>query len=194
MKYKLLALLTDRPDDIDWSVLDLNHPAVKWVQEYYNHYGSLPTLQLFAEECLEPGEQPIATAPWSYYEREHSDLLFVQEATKHLEQFNKQYADDPKKAILLLRDHFAKLSEPADTTQPADIAKQTAERWERFSLKKGARIKIGIQPFDDATGGISPDDEYLIVSARLGSGKSFIGQKFALEMAKQGLNVGLYSG
>ena len=194
MKYKLLALLTDRPDDIDWSVLDLNHPAVKWVQDYHKRYGSLPTLQLFAEECLEPGEQPIATAPWSYYEREHSDLLFVQEATKHLEQFNKEYSDDPKKAILLLRDHFAKLSEPTDTTQPADIAKQTAERWERFSLKKGARIKIGIQPFDDATGGISPDDEYLIVSARLGSGKSFIGQKFALEMAKQGLNVGLYSG
>ena len=194
MKYKLLALLTDRPDDINWSVLDVNHPAVKWVQDYYKHYGSLPTLQLFAEECLEPGEQPIATAPWSYYEREHADLLFVQQATKHLEQFNKEYADDPKKAILLLRDHFAKLSEPVDTTQPADIAKQTAERWERFSLKKGARIKIGIQPFDDATGGISPDDEYLIVSARLGSGKSFIGQKFALEMAKQGLNVGLYSG
>ena len=90
MKYKLLALLTDRPDDIDWSVLDLNHPAVKWVQEYYNHYGSLPTLQLFAEECLEPGEQPIATAPWSYYEREHSDLPFVPEATKHSEQLNKQ--------------------------------------------------------------------------------------------------------
>lgn len=194
MKYKLLALLTDRPDDINWSVLDVNHPAVKWVQDYYRHYGSLPTLQLFAEECLEPGEQPIATAPWSYYEREHADLLFVQQATKYLEQFNKEYADDPKKAILMLRDHFAKLSEPVDTTQPADIAKQTAERWERFSLKKGARIKIGIQPFDDATGGISPDDEYLIVSARLGSGKSFIGQKFALEMAKQGLNVGLYSG
>ena len=194
MKYKLLALLTDRPDDINWSVLDVNHPAVKWVQDYHKHYGSLPTLQLFAEECLEPGEQPIATAPWSYYEREHADLLFVQQATKHLEQFNKEYADDPKKAILLLRDHFAKLSEPVDTTQPADIAKQTAERWERFSLKKGARIKIGIQPFDDATGGISPDAEYLIVSARLGSGKSFIGQKFALEMAKQGLNVGLYSG
>lgn len=194
MKYKLLALLTDRPDDVNWSVLDVNHPAVKWVQDYHKHYGSLPTLQLFADECLEPGEQPLATAPWSYYEREHADLVFVQDATKHLEQFNKDYADDPKKAILLLRDHFAKLSEPVDTTQPADIAKQTAERWERFSLKKGARIKIGIQPFDDATGGISPDDEYLIISARLGSGKSFIGQKFALEMAKQGLNVGLYSG
>lgn len=172
MKYELLALLTDRPDDIDWSVLDKDHPAVKWVKSYYDTYNSLPTLELFAQECLEEGEPPIASAPWAYYLREAHDVSFVKEAAKYLDVFNSTYAADPKKAILQLRDSFAKLSEPAKTLEPADIAAQTAERWERFRLKKGARIKTGIEPFDEASGGISPDDEFMILSARLGVGKA----------------------
>lgn len=195
MKYKLLALLTDRPDDIEWQALgDLSHPAVRWVRDYYDTYGDLPSLELFAQECLEPGEPPISTAPWSYYVKDAADIRFVQEATKYLERFNSTYANDPKQAILALRDSFAKLSEPSSKFPVADIAAQTKERWEKFTLKQAPRIKIGIQPFDDASGGISPDDEFLVLSARLGVGKSMVGQYVALEMAKQGLNVGIYSG
>ena len=195
MKYKLLALLTDRPDDIDWTALgDLQHPAVRWIRDYYDTYGSLPSLELFAQECLDDGEPPISTAPWSYYVKEAADLKFVQEATKYLDAFNRNYANDPKLAILSLRDSFAKLSEPQSRFSVADIAEQTKERWEHFSLKRAPRIKIGIQPFDDASGGISPDDEFMVLAARLGSGKSFWAQYMALEMAKQGLNVGIYSG
>ncbi len=172
MKYKLLALLTDRPENVDWSVLD-EHPATKWVKDYYDTYGSLPTLELFAQECLEEGEKPIATAPWAYYVREANDVKFVQAAGKSIEKFNNAYANDPKAAILALRDEFIKLNEPtANTFVPADIAEQTRERWERFRLRQGARIKTGIQPFDEASGGISPDDEFMILSARLGIGKA----------------------
>ena len=194
MKYELLALLTDRPDDIDWSILDLTSPAVLWVKGYYEDFGTLPTLELFAQECLDEGEKPISTAPWSYYVREAHNVQFVQEATKYLEIFNRTYADDPQKAILALRDQFAKLNEPNSVLQPADIAAQTKERWERFGLRHGSRIKTGLVPFDEASGGLSPDDEFMILSARLGQGKSFILHFIALEMAKQGLNVGLYSG
>lgn len=196
MKYRLLALLTDRPDDIDWSVFndDPNHNALLWVQQYYKDFGVLPSLELFAQECLEEGEKPISTAPWSYYVKEAHDVQFVQEATKYLEVFNRTYANDPKQAILALRTKFSQLSEPNDSPEPADIAKQTKERWERFALKQGARIKTGLAPFDEAAGGVSPDDEFMVLSARLGQGKSFILHYIALEMAKQGLNVGLYSG
>lgn len=200
MKYKLLALLTDRPEEIDWSVLVDNdekqlHPAAQWVKDYYDTYGSLPTLELFAQECLDEGEQPIATAPWGYYVREANNVKFVQEAGKYIEKFNAGYANDPKAAILALRDAFSKLNEPAASSfTPADIAEQTKERWEKFRLRQGARIKTGIVPFDEASGGISPDDEFMIMSARLGQGKSFILHFVALEMAKQGLRVGLYSG
>lgn len=194
MKYELLALLTDRPDDIEWDVLDSLHPAVKWVHDYYDTYGSLPTLDLFAEECLAEGEKAMSTAPWAYYVREAHNAQFVQSATKYLERFNRDYVNDPKAAILALRDEFSKLAEPTKTTEPADIAAQTKERWERFKLKHGARIKTGIEPFDEAAGGISPDDDFMILSARLGVGKSFLLHYIALSMAKQGLNVGIYSG
>lgn len=194
MKYQLLALLSDRPDDIDWSVLDLNHPAVKWAKDYYNTYSSLPTVELFAQECLESGESAIPAAPWQYYVKEAKDVKFVEDAVTYLEVFNKSYAGDPKAAILALKDEFTKLAEPKKVTAPADIAAQTSERWARFALRKGARIKLGIQPFDDASGGISPDDEFMILSARLGIGKSMLAHYIALSMAKQGLVVGLYSG
>ena len=194
MKYKLLALINDAPDAPDWSILDLQHPAVVWVKSYYDTYGALPTPQLFATECLEPGEQPIATAPWKYYVKEALDVRFVQEATKYLEGFNKSYSADPKKAILALRDSFTKLNEPTKQIEPADIAAQTKERWERFALKQSARIKIGIEPFDEASGGVNPDEEFLVIGARLGQGKSLIVHKVALAIAMQGLNVGIYSG
>ena len=189
MKNELLALLTDRPEDIDWAVCgELTHPALLWVKEYKENYGELPTLELFAEECLDEGEMPKAQAPWSYYVREHQNLLFVEEATKYLDSFNRNYALDPKKAILQLRDEFQRIQAPTDQTFiPAEIVSQTAERWEYFTKKKGARIQTGIPEFDATSGGISPDDEFMIISARLGQGKSFILHLIALNLAKQAI-------
>ena len=196
MKNELLALLTDRPNDIDWEVCgDLQHPALLWVKKYKDTYGELPSLQLFAEECLEEGEEPKAQAPWSYYVREYQDAQFVTAANKYIEAFNRNYALDPKKAILQLRDSFQGIVAPSDQTfVPAEIVAQTAERWEHFTKKKGARIQVGIPEFDEASGGISPDDEFMIISARLGQGKSFLLHLVALNLAKQGHSVGLYSG
>ena len=99
MKNELLALLTDRPVEVDWSILDPTHPAVQWTKEYYDNYLSLPTLELFIEECLPEGESAIALAPWSYYVKQEKDVKFVEEASKYLEQFNNDYLNDPKKAI-----------------------------------------------------------------------------------------------
>jgi hypothetical protein len=194
MKNELLALMTDRPDDIDWSILDIQHPAVAWVKEYYNLYNQLPTLELFKEECLPEGEDGNALAPWSYYVRQHNDLIFVQEAQKYLQNFNTDYIADPKKAILNLRSKFQLLSEPSKSLDPVDVAKEVEGRWARFKAKKGTGIKTGIEPFDEVSGGLDPDDEFLILSARLGAGKSFVAHFIALNMAMQGLNVGIYSG
>ena len=194
MKNELLALLTDRPDDIDWSILDCSHPAVQWTKDYEDLYGSLPTLELFAEECLPDGEKPMALAPWSYYVKQEMDLRFVQNATGYLEAFNTKYTTDPKKAILELREQFEKLSEPSNRMNPVDVFESLEERWAKFSKNKGRGIRTGIEPFDEASGGLNPEDEFLILSARLGMGKSFLAHFIALNMAMQGLNVGIYSG
>lgn len=172
MKNELLSLLTDRPDDIDWSILDSKHPAVQWVREYYDTYAQLPTLNLFINECIPDGEDSMALAPWSYYVKQSRDMQFVSEATKYLELFNRSYVDDPKRAILDLREKFQKLSEPNSGAQPVDVFQSLDERWEKFSRKKGKGIKTGIEPFDEASGGLDPDDEFLILAARLGMGKA----------------------
>ena len=172
MKNQILALLHDRPDDIEWSVLDLNHPAVKWIKTYHETYSSLPAVGLFAQECLDEGEDTRAIAPWDYYVKEARDVRFVEEAVQYLDVFNKKYANDPKQAILALRDTLAKLNEPLASVMPVDIAATTKERWEKFAQRQAARIKTGILPFDEASGGISPDDEFMILSARLGIGKA----------------------
>lgn len=54
--------------------------------------------------------------------------------------------------------------------------------------------KTGFEPLDRVLGGIDPENENMVIAARPGLGKTYILLTIGVNLAKQGLNVGLYEG
>ena len=182
----LSALLLDRPDDVDWSLFDETADEVK---EYFSSYGQLPTFDFMKDKI--DLQQP--DAPWIVYEKELKDARFIQQSMPALEKFNTRYQEDPKSAILTLRDTLSKLAEPNATVAGISLTKDLS-RFERFASPEASRIMMGLEPLDKVTGGIAKKGELVIFAARTGVGKSWVAHYVAKSMALSGLKVGIYSG
>lgn len=79
-----------------------------------------------------------------------------------------------------------------------DLLKDTADRYnayvERTQDFSKFYVSTGFSELDKIIGGWDRKEEYGLIVARTNTGKSFVGIKMALAAAKQGLNVGFYSG
>ena len=78
-----------------------------------------------------------------------------------------------------------------------DILRDTTrfdEYLEKTKDPKSFFFSTGFQELDALTNGFDRKEEIVVVSARPGVGKSLISLKFAIQAAKDGLRVGLYSG
>ncbi len=71
-------------------------------------------------------------------------------------------------------------------------------RYERYLDRLHNRtnhyISTGFKELDDMIGGIDRSEENMVIAARTGVGKSWTLIKIAVEAAKQGMRVGIYSG
>lgn len=185
-----LALLEERPAEFDLSLFEKSD-ARDFVEKYYEQYGELPAKELFREQFKV--EQEHAYAPWSYYEQRLQEEKFIREAIPALTAFNNEYEGDQKQALIHLRERLTSLAEPAAKAAPVSIIHDTS-RYERFKNTDNTRILTGIKPFDEASGGLSKRDEFMVISARLGIGKSWVAHAMAANMCQAGYRVGLYSG
>lgn len=185
----IAALLRETPDDIDLSLLPNTREAT-FIKQYVSRYGELPPQNVFEKE-FEP--LPAEHAPWAFYENKLHEEKFIREALPALTNFNQAYEKDQKQALLDLREKLVDLAEPRQRTKGVSIIKDTS-RFETFKQQDGARILTGIQPLDEASGGLAKKDEFMIVSARLGIGKSWLAQYIAKSMCANGHRVGIYSG
>lgn len=186
----VLALLNDAPVDVDFSLFTDSDQKL-FIRSYYDTERSLPTLDLFCLRFNLVDEK--VKGPWSYYRKELQDRKFVKEALPILKEFNLHYESEPYRATIELRDGLVKLSTPTTSVVPVSVVKDRS-RFERFRSDKGGRILTGIKPLDDVSGGLSCKDEFMIISARLGIGKSWIAHSMAHSMANDGHIVGIYSG
>ena len=184
------ALLTDRPKDVDLHLLE-DSQYKQFVMNYFNQFGELPSIKTFENEFNI--ELPKDFAPWQFYADKLKEELFIKEAVPALEQFNDTYASDQTSALLTLRDKLAKLIEPTHEVNSVSIINDTS-RFERFRQTDGQRILTGLKPLDDLSGGLSRKDDFMIISARLGVGKSWVALAIAVNMAVNGYRVGVYSG
>lgn len=184
------SLLQERPNDVDFELFEDSREK-RFLVDYYNKFGELPPKEVFEKE-LEI-ELPATTAPWRFYENKLREEKFIRDALPALINFNKNYEKDQKEALLKLREQLMSLTEPTNQLEPVSIIKDLS-RYERFKDKDNARIPTGIAPFDAASGGLSKKDEFLIISARLGIGKSWVAHLMATNMVKEGYRVGFYSG
>lgn len=187
---EIVALLRDKPVDVDFSIFPQSR-EVDFVRSYYGKYGQLPAEQVFVSEMQI--EQPGEVGPWIFYENKLKEDKFIRDALPALTGFNKEYEKDQKTALINLREKLVTLAEPSEHVAPISIVRDTG-RYARFKDVSNARIPTGIKPLDDACGGLSVKDEFMIVSARLGIGKSWIAHSMAANMCLAGYKVGLYSG
>lgn len=187
---KYISLLTDKPVDIDFSLFEKSAQK-DFIESYYNKAGELPDVRLFVKEFNIEDGTPIA--PWGFYENKLKEEKFIRDAIPALKGFNEHYDKDQKKALLDLRENLLSLAEPSEKVKPVSIVKDTS-RYSNFKNQSNARILTGIKPLDEASGGLSIQDEFAIISARLGIGKSWVAHAIATNMAQQGYTVGLYSG
>ena len=185
----IAALLQEKPDDVDLTLLP-DTRETKFIKQYVSRYGELPPPSVFEKE-FEP--LPAEHAPWAFYENKLYEEKFIREALPALMNFNQTYEKDQKQALLDLRERLVALAEPRQRTNAVSIIKDLS-RFENFKRQDNARLLTGIKPLDEASGGISKKDEFMIVSARLGIGKSWIAQYIAKSMCVNGHRVGIYSG
>lgn len=184
------ALLEERPNDVDFSLFERSKET-DFVKSYYDRFGSLPDKAVFESEFQV--ELPTAHAPWAFYETKLKEDKFIREALPALTAFNNQYENDQKAALLQLRTKLVALAEPDNVLEPVSIVKDLS-RYERFKDQSNSRIPTGIKSLDEISGGLSKKDEFCIVSARLGIGKSWVAHFMAKSMCEAGYRVGLYSG
>lgn len=100
-------------------------------------------------------------------------------------------------AVRLYKDSAEDLNKVGVSMKCIDIIKDTSrfdsyiERTRDFNKYF---ISTGFPELDEIIGGFDRHEELAIVVARPGVGKSWLGLKFAVEAAKKGLTVGIYSG
>jgi replicative DNA helicase len=184
------SLLSAKPSDVDFDLFESSREK-KFLAFYFDKFGELPPKEVFEQE-LEV-ELPTVFAPWPFYENKLKEAKFISEALPALVNFNKTYETDQKEALLKLREQLVSLAEPNSSLAPVSIVNNLI-RYEHFKDKANARILTGIKPLDEASGGLSMRDEFVIISARLGIGKSWLAHAMATNMTLAGYRVGLYSG
>lgn len=187
---KYSALLEERPTDIDFNIFEHTKYDI-FIENYFNKFGTLPDKVTFEKEF--DVKLPAEHAPWKFYEDKLRGQKFIRDAIPYLTQFNDMYDKDQEQAVLKLRDQLAGLAEPTVGLKPTSIVRNL-ERYEHFKDQTNTRIPTGIKPLDEISGGLSKKDEFCIVSARLGIGKSWVAHFMAASMCEAGYRVGLYSG
>ena len=187
---RFAALLTERPEEVDFSLFEPS-PELDFVKDYYDKFKELPQKEVFEKELAV--SLPTTFAPWAYYKSKMVEDSFIRQALPVLTRFNQEYDENQKGALLHLREQLMQLVEPSESLHPVSIVKDVS-RYERFKQQDNSRIPTGIKQLDDACGGLSKKDEFMIISARLGIGKSWVAHAMAMNMCRSGYKVGLYSG
>lgn len=186
----LVALTTGEWENCTLFKEDVEPEVFHFAEAFYNRTGQVPEVSVLRERFP---DLPIPTqTPFQFYKEEREKELYVERATPILERFNAQSQTDFSEALLQLRTALQDLERPKDLTGHS-LKNSVQQRIDFFAQTAPRRLRTGIEPLDNATGGME-QDEFFVISARLGIGKSWVGQFIAANLAKQGKTVLFYSG
>lgn len=147
---------------------DIEPEIYAFTEQYYNRTGNVPPVSLLKERFA---DLPVPTnTPFQFYKEELEKELFIERATPVLERFNAQSQVDFSSALLELRSQLQDIERPKDV-QGHSLKSTVQDRINFYAHSAPQRLRTGIEPLDAATGGLE-QDEYFIISARLGIGKA----------------------
>lgn len=183
-------------NNIDNTYFDKYKDEFNFINEHYSQYKVVPDKATFVNKFpdfvfTEVNETEKYLIQALDEERTYNRMVPILNNT-----VNKAKTDS-RTAVEYLLNEVSNLSkntgfEAIDLVKSAD--KRLEEYLERTKHKDKYYVTTGFQELDEIVGGWDRKEEYGVVTARTGKGKSFLISYFALHCAKLGLKVGIYSG
>lgn len=168
----------------------------KYIQNHLNKYGNLPDLESFL--TIFPDFEVLNVKESNRF---LLDELFKDYKTRCLALTFNQIRDlllqnKIDKAVSLYEHSLEDISKNSGV-ECIDII-NNVERYDDYVEKMSDYnkyfIKTGFKELDNLFGGWDRTEELATIIGRTGNGKSWLMLKFAVEAARQGLNVGIYEG
>lgn len=184
-------------NNLDETYFPTFNQEYRFIVDHFNKYGNVP------DKATMVGEFP----QFEFLDVGESDTYLVKEI-KELHLYRKLVPDVNKivslmsagktdEAIVYLTTTASKIP-PIRDTEPTRLIKQYEKRLETFEEKckniDVAYTTTGLPELDEIIGGWDRKEEFAIVAAKTNVGKSWFALFFALQAAKKGLRVGIYSG
>lgn len=190
----------------DYSLVTLNNLSVdhffsyqkefQFIKDHYERYRAVPS-RLTLLDSFPDFDVIDVTEPDSYL----IDQLFKEYNTKVMAtKFNEVRrlieSDKLDEAV----DYFITSASEIHTGAALSCTNLLTDtgRYDRYIERLNNRDKFylstGFKELDEIIGGIDAKEENMVIAARTGQGKSWTLLKIAVEAAKAGLTVGLYSG
>ena len=201
-----LQLLNYFLDTKDSSLIVLNNLDSKFFPNYieewnyiYNHfvkYGNIPDKESFLARFPEFDIIKVNETPQYLIEELFSDYQKQQLAKTFNEVRKELLANNTASAVDIYQKAYEKLSTGVALTS-VDILRDTS-RYDAYVDRLNSfdkyYVRTGFAELDNIIGGWDREEELATIAARTNQGKSWLLLKFAVEAAKQGLVVGIYSG
>lgn len=171
-------------------------PEYTYILEHYKQYGNVPDIETFLDkfnefnviEVTESDNYLINTISEEYQYRE-----FVPIINKAAEILRSNAVE----AVDYLRAALQEVTCPIGSTCGIDIIAQAEKRLEEYKAKRDATEPwmrpTGFKELDDAIGGLSPGEEFVVIVARTNNGKSWFLAKMLEHNWRYGGNVGYIS-
>lgn len=181
--------------------LDGYAPEYNAILDHYKKYGVIPTIMELM--TVLPKDSPLfvnfentTDSPAEYYgkklveEYKYTQVVLIENSTRQL------ICSDAIKGIEVLYRQLGELQKhTSNTTTGFDTTKQKLRANFVKSLTNPMSVySTGLDKLDNLLdGGFRSTEELVVIFARTNVGKSWWSLKFALEMWKQGLNIGFFS-
>lgn len=167
-----------------------------FIKDHLNNYGKVPDIETFLSKF--PNFEVLDVKESSNY---LLDALFEDRNKRFLAStfnsirkcLNENKVEDAMRVMINSQNNLSKAIHLNSVSLIKDTSRydKYVERSQDFSK---FYVRTGFKELDQVIGGWDKQEELATIFARPNVGKSFILFKIAIEAAKQGLNVGIYSG
>lgn len=167
----------------------------KFITNHYKQYKTVPDKTTFIEnfpdfELLEVNESDQYLVDKIREEKLYCDSVPI------VQNIAKLLKDDSNKAVEYMI-QATKDIKPNYATRGIDIISNVDDRFKEFLDRKKSQsnyfFKSGFDELDQLIHGIQRGEEFIVIVARMGIGKSWISNKIASSIWQQGYNVGFVS-
>lgn len=169
-----------------------------FIKSYYDTYNQLPSKETFNSKFSDTFEWLNITDPDTYLIGKLKESKLYRDVVKSYNELTTLLKNEKTNEAIEKMASISQQFLKQQSTSCIDLIDNASLRFdsylERVNNPNKSYISTGVKELDDILGGWDMQNETAIIAARTGVGKSWWLIKFAIEAAKQGLNVGFYSG